>query len=70
VVATLDVLSHGVAPLGAIVAAVIAESCGVRTAIAVGWAGMFASVLWLVFSPLPRLRTLDAWRAELGATRV
>ena len=69
VVATLDVLSHGVAPLGAIVAALIAESFSVRTAIAVGWAGMLASAAWLVFSPLPRLRTLDAWRAQVAQAR-
>ncbi len=56
--ATLDVLSHGVAPFGAIAAAVIAEAFGVRAAIVVGWAGMLASVGWLVFSPLPRLRRL------------
>jgi MFS family permease len=55
--ATIDVLSHGVAPLGAIVAAAIAESFGVRGAIAVGWAGAATSVLWLVFSPLPTLKT-------------
>jgi len=53
--ATLDVLSHGAAPFGALVAAAIAESFGVRTAIGVAWLGTFASVLFIVFSPLPRL---------------
>ena len=56
--ATLDVVAHGIAyPLGALSAAVVADLIGVRGAIAVGWAGMAASVLFLVFSPLPRLRT-------------
>lgn len=58
--ATIDVLSHGVAPLGAIAAAAIAEAFGVRTAIAVGWAGGATAVLWVVFSPLRSLRTPPA----------
>ena len=57
--ATLDVVSHGAAPFGALVAAAIAESFGVRTAIGVAWVGMLASVLFIAFSPLPRLRTLE-----------
>ena len=58
--ATLDVLSHGAAPFGALVAAVIAESYGVRTAMGIAWLGGLASVLFIVFSPLPRLRSLEA----------
>lgn len=57
--ATFDVLSHGVGPLGAIVAALVAESYGVRTAIAIGWLGGAASILWIIFSPLPRLTSLE-----------
>jgi predicted MFS family arabinose efflux permease len=61
--ATLEVISHGIAyPIGALVAAVIAEQIGVRGAIAVGWAGMAASIALLVFSPLPRVRTAASWR--------
>ncbi len=63
--ATLDVLSHGAAPFGALVAAAIAEAYGVRAAIWVAWLGMFASVLFVVFSPLPRLRSVaDIARAD------
>lgn len=58
VTATIDFLSHGIGPLGAVAAAAVAEAFGVRTGIAVGWAGMLLSVAWLIFSPLPRLRTL------------
>src|SRR5439155_22784183 len=55
--ATLDVVAHGLGyPLGALVAAVVAEQIGVRGAIAVGWAGMALSIAWVVFSPVPRLR--------------
>ena len=56
--ATLDVLSHGAAPFGALVAAAIAEAYGVRAAIWVAWVGMSASVLFVLFSPLPRLRSV------------
>ena len=63
--ATLEVVSHGVGyPIGALIAAFIAEQIGVRGAIAVGWAGMAASIAFLVFSPLPRVRTAASWRAQ------
>jgi MFS family permease len=62
--ATLDVLSHGAAPFGALVAAAIAESFGVRTAIGIAWLGGLASVLFIVFSRLPQLRSVDAIRAS------
>ncbi len=56
--ATLDVLSHGIGyPIGALAAAVVADQIGIRGAIAIGWAGMALSIAWLVFSPIPRLRT-------------
>jgi MFS family permease len=61
--ATLDVLSHGAAPFGALVAAAIAEGFGVRTAIGIAWLGGLASVLFIVFSRLPHLRSVDAIRA-------
>lgn len=69
--ATLDVLEHGMAPFGALVAAVIAESYGVRSAIAIAWLGGAASVLWLVFSPLPGLRSVEspqAFSPQAGGT--
>jgi len=72
--ATLDVLSHGLAyPLGALIAAFVAEQIGVRGAIAVGWAGMALSILCVVFSPVPRLRSaaefLAADRADAAPGR-
>jgi len=55
--ATLEVFSHGIAyPLGALLAAAIANTGGVRLGIAIGWAGMAISILLLVLSPLPRIR--------------
>jgi MFS family permease len=56
--ATLEVFSHGIAyPLGALLAAGLASWIGVRGGIAIGWAGMAVSILILVLSPLPRVRT-------------
>jgi len=58
--ATLEVLSHGIAyPIGALSAAAAAGVIGVRGGIALGWAGMAVSILFLVFSPLPRIRTIS-----------
>src|SRR4029079_948753 len=58
--ATLEVFSHGIAyPLGALLAAVLAGWIGVRGGIFVGWAGMAASILLLVRSPLPRVRLVS-----------
>src|SRR5204862_5521511 len=55
--ATLDVLSHGLGyPLGALIAAFVADQIGVRGAMAIGWAGMALSILFLIFSPVPGLR--------------
>ena len=58
--ATLEVFSHGIAyPLGALLAAALAELIGVRGGIFVGWAGMAVSILLLVFSPLPGIRKIS-----------
>lgn len=62
--ATLDVVSHGIGyPLGALVAAFIAEQIGVRGAIAIGWAGMALSIAFVVFSPVPGLRAASDYVA-------
>ena len=68
--ATLDVVSHGIGyPLGALVAAFVAEQIGVRGGIAIGWAGMALSLLFLVFSPIPRLRAASDFVASEPALR-
>jgi MFS family permease len=55
--ATLEVFSHGIAyPVGALLAAGVAGWIGVRGGIAIGWAGMAVSILFLVLSPLPGIR--------------
>jgi MFS family permease len=58
--ATLEVFSHGIAyPIGALTAAVVAGAIGVRGGIAIGWAGMAVSILFLVLSPLRQIRTMS-----------
>jgi MFS family permease len=65
--ATLEVLSHGIAyPIGALTAAAVAGVIGVRGGIAVGWAGMAVSILFLVLSPLPRIRRIADGKAVEG----
>ena len=65
--ATLEVFSHGIAyPIGALAAAGVAGVIGVRGGIALGWAGMAVSILFLVFSPLPRIRTISDGHALDG----
>jgi MFS family permease len=67
--ATLDVLAHGLAyPLGALTAAVVAEQIGARGAVAIGWAGMATSVLFLIFSPIRGLRSASAHVAADAAS--
>ena len=57
--ATLGVLSHGIAyPIGALMAAAVAGWIGVRGGMAIGWAGMAISIVFLIRSPLPKLRRL------------
>lgn len=61
---TLEFFSHGIAyPIGALLAAGVAELIGVRGGIAIGWAGMAVSLVLLVLSPLPRIRRASDYDA-------
>jgi predicted MFS family arabinose efflux permease len=57
--ATFLLASQGLRPLGAIVAGLAAEAIGVRQALFIAVAGINLQVLWLIFSPLPRVRTVE-----------
>ncbi len=54
----MQLLFNGLIPVGAMAGGVIAVSIGVRTTMLIGAAGYLLSSLWLVFSPIPRLREL------------
>jgi predicted MFS family arabinose efflux permease len=56
--ATFLVLNQSLRPLGAVVAGLAASVVGVQAALLVGAAGMIGASAWLVFSPLPRIRTV------------
>jgi predicted MFS family arabinose efflux permease len=51
-------LRVGVAPFGALVGGLLAELIGVRPTVTIAVAGGLLRLIWLVFSPLPRLRVL------------
>jgi len=54
---TSHVLLEGIAPIGAIAGALIAESFGIRTAVGVAVVGSFAGLVFLVWSPVRTIRT-------------
>lgn len=54
----MQVLYRGGVGLGALVCGYIAESAGVRNTMLAGAAGFLLSTLWIVFSPVRRLRQL------------
>lgn len=63
--ATMNVLTRGVAPAGAVIGAVIAEAAGIRVAVWVAVLGVLAgALLMLLPSPLLRTRDLPAAAAE------
>jgi MFS family permease len=51
-------ISWGVLPLGAIAGGVVATQAGAWTAMVAGAIGMSTATLWVLFSPVPRLRTV------------
>lgn len=55
---SMHLLFHGVLPLGALAGGAIAQAIGVRQALLIGAVGVTLSALWLVFSPILRLREL------------
>ena len=57
--ATVHVLVDGVAPLGALVGAALAVAFGNRETLLVAAIGVLLARAWLIFSPLPSLRTVS-----------
>lgn len=56
---TTHVLLEGIAPIGAIAGALVAESFGIRTAVTVAVLGSFAGLVFLLRSPIRTLRPGD-----------
>ncbi len=51
-------ISWGVLPLGAVAGGVVATQAGAWTAMVAGAIGMSTATLWVLFSPVPRLRSV------------
>lgn len=52
-------ITWGVIPIGALLGGLLGETLGLRAALAVGAVGMSLAWLWVLFSPVPRLRRLS-----------
>jgi hypothetical protein len=53
-------VAWGAMPVGSLLGGLLGELAGLPTTVAIGGAGTLAAVLPLLFSPLPRLRTMPA----------
>jgi predicted MFS family arabinose efflux permease len=56
--AAMQLLTRGIYPLGALMAGVLAQNIGIRATLAAGVAGVALSMLWLIASPLRRVREI------------
>ncbi|MFI5801404.1 MFS transporter [Streptomyces sp. NPDC051561] len=67
-------INYGVRPIGAVVGGLLATAVGLRATLVVAAVGGVLSLLWLLPSPIPRIRTLtpdqEAKDAEAEAERV
>ena len=63
----MHLLFHGVLPLGALAGGAIAQAVGMRQALLIGAIGVLLSTMWLVFSPVRRLRELPHAVEEIRA---
>jgi len=64
---SMHLLFHGVLPLGALAGGAIAQAVGMRQVLLVGAIGVLLSTMWLVFSPVRRLRELPHAVGEIRA---
>ena len=53
---TMHLVEAGLAPIGALTAGMLAEAIGVRETLAIAAAGVSSAALWILFSPIPRLK--------------
>jgi predicted MFS family arabinose efflux permease len=66
--ASLDFVGEGVAPIGALVGGALATVIGARWTWLAGAAGILAGSLWLIFSPIRRLKTLSQDEPGAGSS--
>jgi predicted MFS family arabinose efflux permease len=65
----MHMMFRGVLPAGALLGGVLAEAIGLRGAMFTGAAGFLLSTLWLVFSPVRRVRQLPEALANYSTSR-
>lgn len=58
--AAMQLLTRGVFPVGAILCGLVAQSFGVRTTLSIAVSGILAASIWLIASPLRKLKAGDA----------
>jgi MFS family permease len=58
--ASYRLVIFGTLPVGALLGGVLGDSIGLRATLAFGALGLLSAVLWVLFSPVPRLRQLPA----------
>ena len=56
--ATFKFVNYGIRPIGALLGGVLGTAIGLQTTLWIGVIGALAGVIWLIFSPIPRLRTV------------
>jgi predicted MFS family arabinose efflux permease len=56
--ATFKFVNYGIRPIGALLGGALGTAIGLQTTLWIGVIGALAGVIWLVFSPIPRLRTV------------
>jgi predicted MFS family arabinose efflux permease len=64
---TMHLVEAGLAPIGALTAGLLAEVIGVRETLAIAAAGVSSAALWILFSPIPKLREPPVDAGRLGA---
>lgn len=65
--ATYRMLTYGAIPVGAILGGALVDALGARGALLLCTGGIALAPIWIVLSPLPRLRTLADARMEAPA---
>jgi predicted MFS family arabinose efflux permease len=56
--ATFKFVNYGIRPIGALLGGVLGTAIGLQTTLWIGVIGALAGVVWLIFSPIPRLRSV------------
>jgi predicted MFS family arabinose efflux permease len=70
VAGAFSTVNYGVRPFGALLGGVLAGHLGLRGTLLIAAAGGSLSLLWLLWSPVPGIRSLDRSELESSAARL